>query len=65
MTYEDDASMKIESNLIEKEFSFNENVTVINPEATSNYLAVDEGDVDHEMLSDGILFEFVCIDFFA
>lgn len=65
MTYEDDAFMKMESNLIEKEFSFNENVTVISPETTSNYLAVDEGDVDHEMLNDGMLFEFVCIDFFA
>lgn len=56
---EDDSFVKVEPNVVEEELPFDENAVPSDTEERSHRLLLDEDEIDHEMLADGMKFECV------
>lgn len=56
---EDDSFVKVEPNVVEEELPFDENAVPCDIEERNHRLLLDEDEIDHEMLSDGMKFECV------
>ena len=58
---EDDDLVKTEPKVIEEDFPFDENATATDIEETNPQFALDQEDIDHEVLN--VVMEFKCVSF--
>lgn len=61
MANEDNACVKSEPIVMEEEHPFDENATPNDTEEKTHRFALDDGEIDHDMLIDGMQFECVSI----